>query len=51
MQNRQIDRKTSKQVRIDSGLHYLLKLKATEAGQSIKAFLEGILADILGVDK
>ena len=46
--NRQIDIKTTKQIRIDAGIHQLLKLKATEAGESIKAFLEGILADILG---
>jgi len=51
MTNRQIDTKTTKQVRIDAGLHQLLKIKATEAGQSIKAFIEGILADVLGVDK
>ena len=51
MENRQIDTKTTKQVRIDAGLHQLLKIKATEAGQSIKAFIEGVLADVLGVDK
>lgn len=51
MKNRQIDRKSTKQIRIDAGLHQLLKLKATEAGESIKTFLEGILADVLGVNK
>lgn len=48
-QNRKIDEKTTKQVVIDAGLHKLLKIKATEAGQSIREFLEGHLADILEV--
>ncbi len=48
--NQQIDKKTTKQIRIDAGLHKLLKLKATTAGMSIKALLEGYLADLLAVD-
>lgn len=51
MTNRQIDKKTTKQIRIDAGLHQRLKIKAAEAGETIKTFLEGILADILGIDK
>lgn len=49
MNNRKIDEKTVKQVVIDAGLHKLLKIRATEAGQSIKELLEGYLAEILEV--
>lgn len=50
MKNRQIDKKTTMQIRIDTGLHRLLKIKATEAGVSIKQFVEGYLADLLAVE-
>lgn len=50
-ENRQIDKKLTKQIRIDAGLHQLLKLKATKAGMSIKTLLEGYLADLLAVDE
>ena len=49
--SRQIDKKSTKQVRIDKELHKLLKIEATKSGESIKSFLEGILADVLAVDK
>ncbi len=45
-----IDKKSSKQVRIDPGLHQLLKIKAAKAGISIKTLLEGHLADLLAVN-
>jgi len=51
MQNRQIDQKTTKQVRIDAGLHQLLKIKASTLGIQIKTLLEEYLADLLGVDE
>ena len=41
---RQIDRKKTKHVRIDSGLHKLLKLRAAERETTIKDLVEGILA-------
>jgi predicted HicB family RNase H-like nuclease len=47
MTNRQIDRKTTKQVRIDAGLHQMLKVKAAKAGMSIRTLLEGYLASLL----
>lgn len=50
MRNRQSDSKSTKQIRIDSGLHKLLKIKATMAGTSIKELLEGYLAELLAVD-
>lgn len=49
MQNRQIDKKSTKQIRIDAGLHKLLKLRATEAETSIKELLEEFLAERLEV--
>lgn len=50
MKRQQIDQRSTKQVRIDTGLHKLLKLKATEAGISIKGLLEEFLAEILAVE-
>ncbi len=51
MRNRQIDTNKTKQIRIDSELHRLLKIKATTAGISIKDFLEGYLADLLALEE
>lgn len=47
----QSDNKLTKQIRIDAGLHQLLKLKATKEGKSIKTLLEGYLADLLAVEE
>ena len=47
MKNRQIDRKLTKQVRIESELHRLLKVKATRSGMSLKDLIEGHLANLL----
>lgn len=47
MESRQSDKNPSKQIRIDSGLHQLLKIKSAKAGVSIKTLLEGYIADIL----
>ncbi len=51
MTNRQIDKKTTKQVRIDAGLHQMLKIKSAKAGVSIRTLLEGYLANLLAVKK
>ena len=51
MQNRQIDNKPTKQIRIDAGLHQILKVKAAKLRLTIKALLEGYLADLLGVQE
>jgi predicted HicB family RNase H-like nuclease len=45
MNNRQIDQRTTKQIRIDAGLHQLLKIKAAKSGMSIKTLLEGYVVD------
>lgn len=46
-QSRQIDKKVTKQVRIDSGLHQLLKIKAATEKTTIKKLVEGCLAELL----
>ena len=51
MNNRQIDKKTTKQIRIDTGLHQLLKIYAAESRMTIKTLLEDYLSDLLAVDK
>lgn len=43
------DKNLTKQIRIDAGLHQLLKVKAATSGMSIKTLLEGCLADLLAV--
>jgi len=43
MNNRQSDTKTTKQIRIDSGLHKLLKVKASKAEMTLRDFLEQCL--------
>lgn len=47
MASRQSDKKTTKQVRIDSGLHRLLKIRAAESGRTIRDLLEEALAELL----
>jgi hypothetical protein len=44
------DRNPTKQIRIDAGLHKLLKLKAANEGVTVKSVLEDYLADILAID-
>lgn len=51
MQNRQIDKKSTKQVRIDAGLHQLLKVKAAESSITIKGLLEEYLMELLAIDE
>lgn len=51
MKNRQIDQKTTKQIRIDAGLHKILKTYAAQSGMSIKALLEDYLSDLLAIDR
>ena len=46
---RQIDNKSTKQVRIDAGLHQLLKVRAAKSSTTIKALLEDCLAELLEV--
>lgn len=46
----QSDKNSTKQIRIDAGLHKLLKLKAINEGTTIKSVLEDYLAEVLAVD-
>ena len=48
MDKLQSDRNQTKQIRIDVGLHQLLKIKAAKSGMTIRTLLEGCLADLLG---
>lgn len=49
MKNRKIDQKRTMQVVIDKGYHTLLKRTATDAGMTIKDFLEGHLAELFSI--
>lgn len=51
MENRQIDNKTTKQIRIDAGLHRLLKLHATKTGKTIKQLVEECLTELFDFTK
>lgn len=46
--SRQIDKKTTKQVRIDAELHRLLKIKAATEKTTIRTLVEEGLAEVLG---
>lgn len=41
--------RATKQVRIDAGLHQLLKIKAAESNTTIRELLEGCLSELLAV--
>ena len=47
MKNKKLqnDKNLSKQIRIDAGLHKLLKMKAAALSTSIKTLLEGYIAE------
>jgi hypothetical protein len=47
---RQSDKNSTKQIRIDTGLHKLLKKKAIDEGMTVKSVLEDYLMDLLAVD-
>jgi len=51
MKSKQIYQKKTKLVRLDYGIHRLVKIEAAKSGESIKSFIEGILGDVLTVDK
>lgn len=46
----QSDKNSTKQVRIDSELHRLLKVKAAEQGETLKSLMEDALGELLAVD-
>lgn len=48
---RQIDKKVTKQIRVDEGYHRLLKLEAAESGVTIKEVAEDCFSVRYAVDK
>lgn len=48
--NKQVNKNLTKLIRIDSGYHKILKIRATNDGVSIKELLEGILSEVLVVE-
>ncbi len=51
MTNQQIDKKRTKQVRIDTGIHKLAKVEAAKSGETIRSLTEYGLGIVLGIDK
>jgi len=51
MKNKKSDKNFSGQLRVDPGLHQLLKARAKSLGMSIKTLLEGYIADGLYKDR
>lgn len=49
MKNPQSDKKTTKQVRFDAGLHRLLKIEAARRQMTVKSLIEECLTEILEV--
>jgi len=49
--NKIVDKKLSKQVRIETGLHELLLKKAKASKMSLKSLIEGFIIDGLAKDK
>ncbi len=47
MVNRQIDKKTMKQVLVEQELHYRLKMYAAKHKTKIKEVVEGLIIDLL----
>ncbi len=45
MKSKQSDKNLTKQIRIDAGLHKILKVESSKAGASIKTLLEGFIAE------
>ena len=43
------DKNLTKQIRIDAGLHQLLKIEAAKSNRSIKELVEESLAELLAV--
>jgi plasmid stability protein len=48
---RQIDKKRTKQIRIDVGYHKLIKVRAASEGKSIKGLVEEVLSDSLNISE
>lgn len=51
MKKRQIDKIKTKQVRIDTGMHYYLKIEAARQHTTLRDLIEGCLAELLAADR
>ena len=49
--SRQVDKKKTMQVRIDAGVHRLLKIKAAKTRETLRGLIEGALTEVLAIDK
>lgn len=49
--SKQVNKNSTVLVRIDAGLHYLLKIRAAESGRTIRELVEEGLTDVLALDK
>lgn len=47
MKKRQSDTKTTKQVRIDAGIHKIVKVKAAGSGRTIRELVEECLIELI----
>jgi len=47
--SQQVDKKLTKQVRIDRSMHYLLKVKAAKTGRTIRELVEEGLSEVLAI--
>lgn len=48
MTSKQSDKNITKQIRIDKGVHRLLKIKSAQSGKSIRELVETCLTELLG---
>ena len=48
--SRQVDKKKTMQVRIDAGVHRLLKIKAAKTRETLRGLIEGALTDVLTIE-
>ena len=46
-----VDKKNTKQIRIDSGIHKLVKVEAARLSRTIRSLVEESLADLLAIQK
>ena len=49
--SKQVTKNPTTLVRIDAGLHRLLKIKAAAENTTIRTLIEGVLADLLSVEE
>ena len=48
MKSKLIDQKTTKQIKIDVGLHRLLKIESAKSGKTLRELVEGSIVELIG---